>query len=130
MIVVDASALVEWMTNACGRAGTIARYLAVDPHWVVPEHFLLEATSAFRGLWLAGRLNDNTFDAALESLAVYELDVWPTRTLLPRIRQLAHNATAYDAAYLALAENVMSPLLTTDAKLASVPGIGCRVIVS
>lgn len=130
MIVVDASAFVEWMTDASGRSHAIAEALAADSHWVVPEHFLLEVTNAFRGLWLAGRLGDDSFDSLLERLEGYELEVWPTRTLLPRIRQLAQNATAYDGAYLALAEILRSPLLTVDAKLAQVPGIQCRVIQS
>jgi predicted nucleic acid-binding protein len=42
--------------------------------------------------------------------------------LLPRIWELRHNITAYDAAYIALAEALAAPLLTLDETLASAPG--------
>jgi predicted nucleic acid-binding protein len=44
---------------------------------------------------------------------------WP---FLDRIWELRHNVTAYDAAYIALAEALDAPLLTHDAALASAPG--------
>lgn len=42
--------------------------------------------------------------------------------LLPRIWELRHNVTAYDAAYLALAEAIDAPLVTCDARLAASTG--------
>lgn len=130
MIVIDASAFVEWMTDMSGRSDAVVARLAADTHWVVPEHFLIEATSAIRGLWLGKKFDDDQFDELVGRLASYEFDVWPTKPLLPRIRQLASNATAYEAACLALAEELASPLITTDAKLSSVPGLMCTVVVA
>lgn len=43
-------------------------------------------------------------------------------TTLDRIWELRRNVTAYDAAYLALAEALDAPLLTCDRALASAPG--------
>jgi predicted nucleic acid-binding protein len=45
-----------------------------------------------------------------------------------RIWELRHNATAYDAAYIALAEALDAPLLTCDGAIGSVPGHRARVI--
>jgi predicted nucleic acid-binding protein len=43
-------------------------------------------------------------------------------SLAGRIWKLRHDLTAYDAAYVALAEALDSPLVTMDARLAQAPG--------
>ncbi len=47
--------------------------------------------------------------------------------LLPRIWELRHNLTAYDGAYVALAEALGAPLLTRDAWPARAPGHSARI---
>ncbi|HUZ86199.1 MAG TPA: type II toxin-antitoxin system VapC family toxin, partial [Candidatus Baltobacterales bacterium] len=49
--------------------------------------------------------------------------------LLQRIWRLRANLTAYDASYVALAELLGADLLTVDKRLATAPGIRCRVEV-
>ena len=46
---------------------------------------------------------------------------------LPRIWQLRLSVTAYDAAYLALAERIEAPLLTREAALARFSGHHARI---
>ncbi len=46
----------------------------------------------------------------------------PHTPLMERIWALGENLTAYDAAYVALAEALDAPLVTMDARLAQVPG--------
>ncbi len=48
---------------------------------------------------------------------------------LDRIWELKDNLSAYDAAYVALAETLNAPLVTTDARLARAPGIRAAVEV-
>jgi predicted nucleic acid-binding protein len=64
---------------------------------------------------------------ALEDLADFPITRYPHTPLLSRIWELRHNVTAYDAAYLALAEALPAPLITRDAKLAAVAGHRARV---
>jgi predicted nucleic acid-binding protein len=126
MIVVDTSA---WVDMVLGReSDALADLLERDGHWVVPEHFSIEALNALRGGFLGGKVDDLGLARAVRSLADAQLDVWPTAPLIPRIVQLVRNATAYDAAYIALAEDLHCPIVASDAKLARIPGIRCRVV--
>lgn len=51
----------------------------------------------------------------------------PSRALWPRAWELRTNLSAYDALYVALAEQLNAPLLTADARLARAPGLRCVV---
>ena len=44
-----------------------------------------------------------------------------------RAYELRANVTAYDAAYVALAEELDCPLVTADARLTKAPGVTCLV---
>jgi predicted nucleic acid-binding protein len=127
VIVLDASVFADLVTGF-GRADEYRPYAAADPHWAVPEHFRVEVASALRGAWLGGKLDRPAFEEGIRRLAAAPVEVWPVRPLLPRMVELAGNATVYDAAYLALAEALSVALLTADAKLAGVPGVRCSFI--
>ncbi len=128
-IVVDASAVTELVVvSDPTRRASVVEAIGDDAHWMAPEHLLVEVVSALRGRWLGGHLSKSDFEKAVATVARFEFDIWPTPPLLPRIVELAANASAYDAAYLALAEELGCPLVTADGKLASVPGIRCRVV--
>ena len=53
----------------------------------------------------------------------------PAEPFLHRMWELRHNVTPYDAWYVALAEALDAPLLTTDARLARSIGIRCEIVV-
>jgi predicted nucleic acid-binding protein len=58
---------------------------------------------------------------AVTDLLDFPLTRYPHFVLLTRIWQLRHGLTAYDAAYLALAEALDAPLVTRDRALARAP---------
>ena len=64
---------------------------------------------------------------ALEHLQQFDLARYSHEPFLPRIWDLRSNLTAYDAAYVSLAESLDAPLLTCDAKLATAPGTSARI---
>lgn len=66
---------------------------------------------------------------SLRLLAAFPLTRYAHVTLLPRIWSLRGNLTAYDAAYVALAEVLEATLLTRDRRLALAPGIRANVLL-
>jgi predicted nucleic acid-binding protein len=76
---------------------------------------------------LAGELSDSRAEEAFDYLEAISLQRYPHDVLLPRIWELRHRATAYDAAYLALAEALDATLLTRDRRLAASRGHRARI---
>jgi len=127
MIVLDASALVALLVGEPAVTDAIAAIGEADGRWVVPEHTVIEVTSALRGLALGRQIERDELSDLVQELIDLDLDVWPTAPLLPRVVELVDNASAYDAAYLALAEELSTTLVTLDQRLSTVPGIRCAV---
>lgn len=128
MIVVDASVLAEALTGSGERGAAAATALARDDRWAGPEHLLVETAAAIRGRWLGGKLRDERAAAAVRFLREAVIAVVGTAPLLDRIWELRANLTAYDAAYVAVAEALDVPLLTADDRLAAAPGRRCSIL--
>ena len=65
----------------------------------------------------------------MSDLLALPIRVVPSAPLLPRVWELRHNLTVYDACYVALAEAIDQPLLTADRRLANAPGLRCEIEV-
>ncbi len=122
MVVIDASALV----NALLVAGAARERLA-SANLQAPELIDAELLSVLRRLVLAGTLAEPHALQALATSSQLGLRRHPTRFLWPRAWALRANLSAYDALYVALAEQLDAPLLTADARIARAPGLRCRV---
>jgi predicted nucleic acid-binding protein len=59
---------------------------------------------------------------AVTDLMDFPIRRYPHRFMLTRLWQLRNNLSAYDAAYIALAEALNAQLVTRDKRLASAPG--------
>jgi predicted nucleic acid-binding protein len=127
VIVVDASVLVSALI-ADDEAGERMR-LRLDAEDTVcaPEVIDLEVANAWRRDLLAGRIGEDRSRLALDDLASVPLARMPHRPLMPRIWELRHNLTPYDAAYVALAEALDVTLLTVDGRSTRAPSLRCEV---
>lgn len=124
MIVVDASVLVTALADD-GLDGRQIRARVFGERLAAPEVIDLEVVSAFRRLCTAGRLDGERAEVAITDLQELRLQRVPHRALLGRCWELRENVTVYDAAYIALAENLRAPLLTGDRRLTTAPGARC-----
>jgi len=64
---------------------------------------------------------------AVADLTVHPIERYPHLALVPRIWELRHNVTPYDAAYVALAEALDGTLVTADGRLARAVGPRCAI---
>lgn len=126
MIVVDASIVASALGDD-GSDGERARRRLAGERLVAPELIDLEVASAWRRASRASRLGEKRAGQALTDLAALPLARASHQPLMNRIWELRDNLTPYDAAYVALAEALETPLLTADRRLAQAPGTRCEI---
>ena len=133
MIVLDASAAVDWLLRTPEGERIEQRiYTPNDPRseTLHTVHLLdVEFAQVLRRLVREGKLTSARAEEAIEDLAALRIVRYAPMLLLKRIWRLRQNLTAYDAAYVALAEELRAPLITRDQKLAAAPGHGAAVEV-
>ena len=127
MTVVDAS-LVADAIRATGGPSQAALVQAAPPI-AAPELLDLEIASAYRKLVAARTISSPQGEELLGRLRAMPITRHRHLGLLPRIWQLRGTTTAYDAAYIALAEKLGATLLTRDSALANIRAATCKVVV-
>jgi predicted nucleic acid-binding protein len=129
LIVVDASVLANAVVDD-GLDGHVARLRLVRAGIATaPDLVDVETLSMLRRRWLAKLLTTRRFSTAVDDLALLPVVRQPTSRLMRRAYELRANVTAYDAMYVALAEQLHCRLVTADRRLANSPGIRCEVEV-
>lgn len=127
MIVIDASAAVEWLLGLPLAEAVADRLDAVDDTLHAPHLLAVEVAQVVRRYVAAGSVTGERGAQALADLGDLDVVHHPHEPLLPTMWRLRSNLTAYDAAYVALALALDAPLITLDARLAAAPGHGAAV---
>jgi predicted nucleic acid-binding protein len=128
VIVVDSAAIVDSLSGVDGTGELRTRLAAEELH--APALLDFEVVSALRGLALAGHVSQPRAHDLLTDYNDLPLRRWAfADSLRRRAFQLRNNISAYDAAYVALAETLECPLVTRDARLARSTGHAAQITV-
>ena len=117
MIVLDASVVVELLTNGALADSIRSDLSERDESFVVPHLIDVEVISAIRRLVAGQRTSAHRSAQFLAGLAALPAERYSHTPLIARIWELRQNFTAYDAAYIGLAEAMSATLCTADEKL-------------
>ena len=127
MIVPDCSAIAYALLRVPGSETVADRLFASDAELHAPHLLDLEVIQVLRKACRAGELDVARASQRFEDYTRLPLVRYSHILFWPRIWELRNNMTAYDAAYVALAESLDAPLLTRDKRLASAPGHHARI---
>ena len=121
MIVVDASVVIEVLLQTDDGIAIANRLLTSTETLHAPHLVDIEVAQVLRRYVLRGEVKADRARQALEVMVEFPMTRYDHEPLLGRIWELRENLTAYDAAYVALAEGLNATLVTRDRKLSAVP---------
>jgi predicted nucleic acid-binding protein len=126
-MVLDASVVLEVILRTPESDAIADRILSSRERLHAPHLLDLEVAQVLRRYVSRGELTEPRGREALDVLSVFPLTRYSHEPLLGRIWALRERLTAYDAAYVALAEALADTLLTRDQRLARTTGIRARI---
>lgn len=129
MIVVDASALLEFLLQTSLGARVEARLFREDDELHAPHLLDVEIVQGLRRLVRTGEVSSGRADEAIADLTDLDVHRHAHVDLLRRAWKLRDNISAYDAIYVALAEAIAAPVVTCDGPLSKAPGHRARIDV-
>jgi len=126
-VILDASAAVDFVLDNEPSASWVVEQLRAAERIRAPHLIDAEVLAAVRRAVMAGWIPPERGTRALADYAVLRLVRFPHKPLMARAWALRDNVTAADALYVALAETLGAPLVTTDASLARAPGLEIEI---
>lgn len=129
MIVLDASAAIDWLLQTPAGKQIESRIYARNDTLHTVHLLDVEFAQVLRRLVREGTLTSRRAEEAIDDLAALRITRYAPSQLLRRIWRLRQNLSSYDAAYVALAEELKAPLITRDRRIASAPGHSAAVEV-
>jgi predicted nucleic acid-binding protein len=127
VIVVDASAAAEVLLRGPAAEAIERRIHHISETLHAPHSIDVEVSHVIRRYAARGDISDDLGRGAISDLVDFPVRRHPHLWLLPRIWELRHNLSAYDAAYVALAETLDAPIVTRDRRLAGASGHRARI---
>ena len=119
MIVVDASAVLDALLDARQHEAIARCLVGSATPLAAPDLLDVEIVSVLRRWERRKEITSARAMQALDDLDALPVIRYPGRALTQRAWKLRHNLTAYDAQYVALAQELAGELLTTDEGMAA-----------
>jgi predicted nucleic acid-binding protein len=127
-VILDAAAALDPLTYEGDRGECVAQQLVGEDVLDAPHLIDVEVLSGLRKRVLRRELSAGVAGIAVTRLRELRMRRYSAADLLDRIWQLRSRLTPYDASYVALAETLGAPLVTTDARLARARGHRARIL--
>jgi predicted nucleic acid-binding protein len=122
VIVLDASAAVDWLLQTPVRQRIEKRIYVRSESLHAPYLLDLEVAQVLRRLAREGSVSERRASEAMADLMDLRIARYAHSVLLTRIWHYRHNLSAYNAAYVALAEALGAVLITRDVHLGAASG--------
>lgn len=129
MIVLDASAAIDWLLQTPTGRRIENRIYAHNETLHSPHLIDLEVAQVLRRLVREAVIPPRRAEEAIADLMDLRMTRYPHFVFLSRIWQRRHNLSAYDAAYVVLAQEIGATLITRDKRLAAAIGRSMSVEV-
>lgn len=126
IVVCDSSTIVAMLVDA-GPDGQWATRELIGSELAATSLLPFEVANVLRRHERSGQISADQAAQAHRDLLDLPIELWPYETIAIRVWELRTNLTAYDAAYIALAESLAAPLVTLDRQIAAAPGLHCQV---
>lgn len=127
--MLDASAAVDWLLQTPAGERIEQRIYAHRESLHAPHLLDLEVAQVLRRLVRQRLVTEHRAGEALADLLDLRMTRYPHDLFLPAIWQLRHNFSAYDAAYIVLAQKLGATLITRDRRLPSTAGHAAQIEV-
>lgn len=127
MIVLDASAVVDWLLRTAPGQRIEHRIYSHNETLHSPHLLDLEVAQVLRRLAMERAISIRRAAEAIDDLSSVRITRYRHDLFLPRIWHHRNNLSAYDAAYVSLAESLTAPLITRDNRLAAAPGHTAKI---
>jgi predicted nucleic acid-binding protein len=127
-LVVDASLVVAALVDS-GADGAWAESMLLSGQLAAPALMPVEVANILRRSALAGEVTEESASLAHLDLLDLRVELFPYEPFGARVWELRANLTAYDAWYVAVAEELGAPLGTLDLRLSRATGPRCAFAV-
>jgi predicted nucleic acid-binding protein len=119
VIVLDASAAIDWLLQTAAGRRIESRIYSRSESLQAPHLLDLEIAQILRRLVREAAISTPRAEQAIQDFLDLRVTRYPHNFFLPQIWRLRNNLSAYDAVYVALAEELGATLVTRDSRLTS-----------